>query len=269
VLIVAVNDAPARLPAGNSMMDSASVMRTAHEGALRDRNAELAGQLRAAAMDGDDAHLRRLLSELLRCRGLTRNERVALQLKALLNLIQTLRCAALLDELTGLYNARGFLQGGTRVLDVAAREGQDAYLIYFEVNDLGAISAAIGRAAAHVLVRQIGNFMRDLFPSYGVYEALGRLSAAGFAALTTNAEYASRSSILLRTQRPQLRGDDLPPLTLSVGVAHFHAARPIGIDELLATARQSACEPNRSSEFASYETDPPTQFDANLTASRR
>jgi len=238
------------------MMDSALVSRSAPQGALGDRNAELVGQLRAAAMEGDDAHIRRLLSELLRCRGLTKSQRVSLQLKALLNLVQSLRCAALTDELTGLYNTRGFLQTGTRLLDVAARDSHAAHLIYFEINELERINAAIGRSAAEVLVRQMGNFMRDLFPSYGVYEVLGRLGGAEFAALTTSPEYASRHSIMLRARRPQTRGRELPVLSLNVGVAHFSAHRPVGMDELLANARQALREDKQATEIASSDLTP-------------
>jgi diguanylate cyclase (GGDEF)-like protein len=238
------------------MMESASVARTAPRGTFQDRNAELAGQLRAAAMDGDDAHIRKLLSELLRCQGLTKSQRVSLQLKALLHLVQSLRCATLTDDLTGLYNTRGFVQFGTRLLDVAARDHQCAHLVYFELSELARINASIGRSAGEVLIRQMGNFMRDLFPSYGVYEVLGRLGGAEFAALTTSPEYGTRNSIMLRARRPQPRAGELPALSLSVGIAHFSAERPVAIDELLANAKQAMYEHRRAIESASSELTP-------------
>jgi diguanylate cyclase (GGDEF)-like protein len=239
-------------------MEAALISRSAEQGALRTHNAELAGQLRAAAMQGDDARIRRLLSELLRFQGLSKGQRVSLQLKALLNLVQALRCVALADDLTGLCNWRGFMQTGTRLLDVATRDGHAAHFICFEVNDLARITDTIGRSASDVLIRQMGNFMRDLYPSYGVYEVIGRLSGAEFAAVTTSPEYASRSAILLRAGRPQTRSSDLPGLSLSVGVAHFNSRRPVGIDELLTGARQAMHEHKRATQFASSEMTPHT-----------
>src|SRR5579863_6628331 len=97
-------------------------------------NAELANQLRAAAAAGDDARIARLLSELLRCKGLSRSQRIALQQRALLSLVQSLRSAALNDDLTGLNNRRGFVQVGTRVLDFAAGDARAAHLVYFSVD---------------------------------------------------------------------------------------------------------------------------------------
>src|SRR5438132_3146126 len=73
------------------MMEAALVSRGAEQGALRARNAELASQLRAAALEGDDARIRRLLSELLRFQGLSKGQRVSLQMKALLNVVQALK----------------------------------------------------------------------------------------------------------------------------------------------------------------------------------
>src|SRR6202171_6278338 len=117
------------------MMETGSVSRSAEQGALRDRiaqasragsnsdalrrvrsvealrarNAELAGQLRAAVMEGDDARITRLLSELLRLQGLTKGQRVSLQLKALLNLVHSLRCRGVAGDLDRLSYARAVI----------------------------------------------------------------------------------------------------------------------------------------------------------------
>ncbi len=232
-------------------MEAASVSHSPNQGALRARHAEVGGQLRVAVMESDEARIRRLLSELLRCQGLSKGQRIALQLKALLDVVHALRCAAVTDELTGLCNQRSFVQTGARLLDVATREGSTAHLVHLEVNDLGRVIDTMGRTAGEVLLRQIGNFMRDLYPSYGVYEVLGRLNGAEFAALTMSPQHASRSAILLDARRPQEPGCDLPPLSLSIGVAHFNPRRPVGIDELLTLARQAMHVHKRALQTAS------------------
>jgi diguanylate cyclase (GGDEF)-like protein len=224
--------------------------------AQRARNAELAGQLRAAAMEGDDAHMTRLLSELLRVQGLTRGQRISLQLKALLNLVQSLRRAALTDDLTGLYNRRGFMQSGARLLDVATRDLRAAHLIYFDLNHLQRTNDTLGRSLGDVLIRQMGNFMRDLYPSYGVNEVLGRLGGDEFAALTTCPEYASRGAIVLRAGRRSPHSGDLAARWLSVGVAHFDPRRPVSVDELLETAEQAMYAHKRVTRIASSELTP-------------
>ena len=76
------------------MSQLAAVSKVAETRAIRARNIELASQLRAAASAGDDARINRLLAELLRCKGLSRGQRIALQQKALTSLVQSLRSAA-------------------------------------------------------------------------------------------------------------------------------------------------------------------------------
>lgn len=207
---------------------------------VRARNGELASQLRAAAVDGDDARIRRLLSELLRCKGLSRGQRISLQQKALLSLVQSLRSASLNDDLTGLHNRRAFVQIGTRVLDVATRDQQYAHLVYFCV-ERGRLNQSLAQAAAQMLIRQTGNLLRDLFPSYGVYEVLGRMDSDAFAALTTSDDYASRDAVLARLEQAQ-RVSKLP-LVLKVGIAHFDPRDPAGIDELLDQAQRDMNQP--------------------------
>jgi len=238
-------------------MDTGSVQRSA-EGTPRTRNSELAGELRAAAVEGDDVRVTQLLSDLLHLQGLSRGQRISMQLTTLLNMVHSLRCVTLTDELTGLFNRRGFVQSATRLLDVASRDVRAAHLIYFDLNHLERINQTMGRSTGDVMIRQMGNFMRDLFPSYGVYEVLGRLSGDEFATLTTSPQYASRGAILLRAARtPQEGGTDLPPLSLSVGVAHFNPRRPLGIDKLLESAEQAMYEHKKGLPDRVVRDDPP------------
>lgn len=217
------------------------VVRSSHAAISAARSLEVACQLRAAIMEGDEARITRLLSDLLRVRGLTKGQRVRLQSRALLNLVHSLRSAALNDELTGLLNRRGFMQTATRLLDVALRDGQAARLVYFRL-DVGLAEAADAESCVrNVLLRRMGNFLRDLFPSYGVYEAIGRLGPTEFAALTPLTGHASRAAIMLRARNPE-SGCEAPALPVQVGIARFDPAMPAAIDELLQSAARAAEE---------------------------
>jgi GGDEF domain-containing protein len=212
-------------------MQLAAVARPHQESAAILRSLELASQLRTAVMNGDDARIARLLSDLLRVKGLTKGERVRLQLGALSNLVHSLRSVALNDDLTGLCNRRGFMQTGTRLLDLAARDAQTVYLVYFRIE-------GVQRSTSDdVLMRQMGNFMRDLFPSYGVYEVLGRLSANEFAALTPDPGYAARAAI--------------PPLPLRIAIARFDPAEPMAVEALLQNAARGVTMQEPISQIAS------------------
>jgi diguanylate cyclase (GGDEF)-like protein len=223
------------------MTEAATVSKLAVARSTRARNSELGGQLRAAAVDGDDARITKLLAELLRCKGLSRGQRIALQQKALLSLVHSLRSATLSDDQTGLQNRRGFTQSGTRLLDLAVRDEEPAHLMCFGIDNLDRLYDTLGAPAAQIVVRQTANLLRDLFPSYGVYEVLGRIERDEFAALTTSNEYPSREAVIARVRASQPK--HMPALALSVGIARFDPLDPTSVDELLEEARRDMNQP--------------------------
>lgn len=228
--------------------------RLSDQDALRVRNGELTSQLRAAAMAGDKLRVTCVLSELLRFKRLTSERKIALQ--ALTHLIDSLRSVAMTDELTGVYNRRGFLQIGTRFLDVARRDLRPAYLVYFDLDNLKRVNDSAGHTAGDELIRRTGNFLRELFPRHGVYEVLGRLGGDEFAALTTDMKCPSRSEILLRARMPQARSSGIPALPLSAGLAYFNPLLPIDINKLLETAEQAMYEHKRVTPKCVVRADP-------------
>ena len=214
----------------------------------RERIAELSSELRTAAMKGDTARITRLLSDMLHFKRLTPERKLALD--GLTHLIESMRSLALTDELTGIYNRRGFLQTGKRFLDVARRDLRSAFLVYIDLNNLKQVNDSAGHAAGDELIRQTGNFLRELFPSYGVHEVLGRLGGDEFAALTTERKCPSRSEILLRARMRQGLISDRHSLSLSVGLAYFNPLLPIGINELLENAERAMYEHKRVTRLA-------------------
>lgn len=218
-------------------MDAASVVQLRRTNDSRARVLEISAQLRTAVGHGDDAGIVRLLGELLRFRGSSRAQSIALQQRALQSLVYLLRSAAMNDELTGLHNRRGFLQCATRLLDVAVRDRCPHHLVYVRLGQQGGPAAALPLMG----LRQMGNVLRDLFPDYGAREALGRIGSFEFAALTPRAEYLSRDSIL-RHLGARTPGQGPTWARLDVGMAHFDPISPVGIDDLLARCTQQALQ---------------------------
>src|SRR3977135_1811378 len=92
---------------------------------------ELALELSNAAFDADEATAKQALADLLKRPVRRSDEAFQVQLKAIENLFLTLRSMALIDELTSLYNRRGFLRTGSRLLEALGRGPQCATLLYF------------------------------------------------------------------------------------------------------------------------------------------
>ena len=245
-------------------MDVAPVVQLRRVNDSRARALEISAQLRIAVANGDDAGIARLLEDLLRFKGSSRAQSIALQHRALQSLVYLLRSAAMNDELTGLPNRRSFLQCATRLLDLAVRERRPHRLIYIHLSPRGDTTAL-----PMIALRQMANTLRDLFPGYGVHEALGRIGAGEFAALTPRGEYLSRDSIL-----PHLATSSAVRAAagtrLNVGIAHFDPLSPCPIDELFARSAQQALQARDiATRNASPAPGPPTRSDASLTVSGR
>jgi GGDEF domain-containing protein len=202
---------------------------------------ELSFGLRLALMNENEAHLHRLLGELLREQGPAKGQRTAQPMRVLLDLLHYLRAAALNDDATGLYNRGGFVQTASRFLNVAASDARPAHLIYFELEDLASPVGSISALEVHA--RRMSHFMRELCPNYASWDVLGRLGTSEFAALTMSADpqLASREAILRRARKTQ-GGRCISELCLHVGLAHFDPERHVAIEELLESARRAMNE---------------------------
>lgn len=212
--------------------------------AERGHETELSTELRLALMNEDEARLHRLLGGLLREPELARGKRTGQQMRVLLDLLHSLRAAALNDEVTGLYSRGGFVQTASRFLNVAASDARPAHLIYFELEDIASSSGSIAVTALEVRARRVSHFMRELCPDYAAYDVLGRLGASEFAALTMSADpqLASRDAILRRARSAQ-GGRSISELGLRIGLARFDPDRPLAIEELLESAQRALTEP--------------------------
>jgi GGDEF domain-containing protein len=212
--------------------------------AERAHETELTTELRLALVNEDEVRLHHLLGGLLREPGLARGQRIAQQMRVLLDLLHSLRAAALNDEVTGLYSRGGFVQTASRFLNVAASDARPAHLIYFELEDIASRGGSIPVTALEVRARRMSRFMRELCPDHAAYDVLGRLGASEFAALTMSADplLASRDAILRRARRAP-GGRCISELCPRIGLAHFDPDRPLAIEELLESAQRALTDP--------------------------
>lgn len=202
-----------------------------HDTELHVRHEQIAAQLRAAVLQGDERLINGLLAQLLRLPGAG----IALQLQTLTQLVRMMHTLALTDDLTGLYNRRGFVRLGTRLLDVAAQQLQPACLVYMDLDHLKHVNDTEGHAAGDLLIRQTANYLRSLFPASGVHDVLARLGGDEFAGLAVGCRISGAALRALNSAAGLGESSGLP---LSVGIAHFDPHHPLELTELLARAEQ-------------------------------
>src|SRR5882672_3494134 len=197
---------------------------------------ELAMELSIAAIDADEATARRALSSLLERPARRSDEKFQAQLKAVESLVLTLRSMALIDELTTLYNRRGFMRCGTRLLEAAYRDRHRALLFYFDVDNLKSINDTAGHAAGDAVLVQTAKVLRSVFRNRDV---VGRLGGDEFAVLASTSDPAGSEVIMNRfhTVLAASNAASTPPyLSLSVGVARFEPEQPPSLPGLMQRA---------------------------------
>ena len=151
--------------------------------------------------------------------------------------LHQLRTMALTDELTGLYNRRGFLLLGSHNLRLALRTQHPFLLFFADVDDLKQINDRCGHERGDALLVGCGEVLKMTFRKSDV---IARIGGDEFVVLAQVNENESREAALsrLQTSIDLVNREVLAPyhLSLSIGVAAFDPLNPVTLTELLSIA---------------------------------
>ena len=142
----------------------------------------------------------------------------------------------LIDDLTGLYNRRGFFTLSEQQWKLAERKKQKLVLIYCDLDNLKAINDLQGHRMGDQALITVANLLKSTFRESDI---VARMGGDEFAVLAIEAETNGNRMIKrlidglssLNTS-PEFH----KPLSLSSGYAHYDPENPRSIDEVLAEA---------------------------------
>ena len=142
-----------------------------------------------------------------------------------------------LDELTGLYNRRGFLRYGRVQLDAAALARRPMLLIFVDLDALKDINDRLGHAAGDQALVDTAKVLKSTFRERDI---VARLGGDEFVVLVTDASLVREADLLTRLGH-RVDGLNAQPerefqLAFSTGVAVFDPGSPEPLDELLSEA---------------------------------
>jgi diguanylate cyclase (GGDEF)-like protein len=141
------------------------------------------------------------------------------------------------DELTGLYNRRGFLRHARAQLDAAALARRPMLLIFVDLDGLKEINDRLGHAAGDRALVDTGAVLKSTFRERDV---VARLGGDEFVVLVTDSSAVRESDLLARLAH-RLQGLNERPgrefdLAFSTGVSAFDPTSPDPLEELLSEA---------------------------------
>ena len=150
-----------------------------------------------------------------------------------------LRKACLTDDLTRLYNRRGFMALAEQHLRIARRQGKDAVVMYVDMDDFKQLNDSHGHAAGDralvAVSRLLQNTVRDC-------DVVARMGGDEFTILALDADGLGARAIQRRLdERLALfnASGELPmPLSLTVGHTRVRPSDTASMSELLARADQ-------------------------------
>jgi len=159
---------------------------------------------------------------------------------------EQLRNLSLTDDLTGLYNRRGFYTLAQHQIKTARRSFQESLLLYGDMDGLKQINDVHGHSAGSTAIAAIADILRRTFRESDI---IGRLGGDEFAILAANVTSGSIPEIKTRLRKTleyynELNNDPYS-LDLSIGAVRIGPDNEASIEELIAQADVAMYEDKR------------------------
>ncbi|MDD3847158.1 MAG: PAS domain S-box protein [Syntrophorhabdaceae bacterium] len=165
--------------------------------------------------------------QIMNCDDITEQKRLERQLQTV----------SLTDELTGLYNRRGFITLSGKQLKIAERTKKDMLLFFADLDRMKEINDTLGHQAGDMALVEVAAIFKEVFRESDI---IGRMGGDEFAILTIDTTDEAREVLTDRLQktldnynRPEGRNYTL---SLSIGIARYDPERPCSLDELMTQA---------------------------------
>lgn len=148
-----------------------------------------------------------------------------------------LRSLSLIDDLTGLYNRRGFLMLAHQQIKVANRTNKGFLIVFADVDSMKWINDALGHGEGDQAIIDAANLLKGIFRDSDI---IARLGGDEFAVLVLDVSGNNVETLTTFLQNNlssfNAKNDRLYKLSISLGTAYYDPESPISIDELLTQA---------------------------------
>lgn len=157
-----------------------------------------------------------------------------------------LRAMALIDDLTGLYNRRGFQALGKQQMKIADRTRKRLSHLFVDVDNLKNINDRFGHREGDLLLLETADLLRSTFRESDLIARIGGdefVVLAMDVASPTQEQWTARLEEQLRSRNAH--PDRRYPLSLSLGFAYYDPEFPCALSDLLDRADSLMYEQKR------------------------
>ena len=150
---------------------------------------------------------------------------------------EALKTLSIKDDLTGLYNRRGFFALAEQGLKTAQRMGTEMLLIYGDLDNLKKINDTFGHKEGDQALMVISQILKETFRESDI---IARIGGDEFVMLAMNSFETSAEKLINRFEQVlndhHLQTKPSHKLAMSFGIACFNPQNPSSIDALLVEA---------------------------------
>ena len=166
-----------------------------------------------------------------------------------INLKEELRLMSITDELTGLYNRRGFFTLAEQQLKIAKRLNRETLLLSADVDNLKKINDTLGHKEGDLALIATANILRESFRQSDI---IARIGGDEFAILQIEKHDTDANILTARLQRNSeihnTKRDLHNKLSISIGTIRFAPEDTCSIEELLIKADKLMYKHKRSKQ---------------------
>ncbi len=168
-------------------------------------------------------------------------------------LLSALRSLSLIDDLTGLYNRRGFADLGEQYLKLARRTARGVTMVFLDLDRFKTINDSLGHHVGDRALMKVADILRATFRRSDI---VARLGGDEFAVLALEASGESAELLLdrLRERFQDFNRTSHEPyqLVVSIGMARHDGDARIRLEDLLAEADNAMYEDKRGRRKAVF-----------------
>ncbi len=163
---------------------------------------------------------------------------------------EKIHAASLTDELTGLYNRRGFFTLAQQQFRITERTKKGMLLFFVDLDRMKQINDTLGHQEGDKALVDLATILKEVFRESDI---IGRMGGDEFAILAIDTTDETREALKARLQDTldhyNAPGGRRYTLSLSAGIAHYDPATPSTLDELLARADISMYEEKKRKRY--------------------
>lgn len=157
------------------------------------------------------------------------------------------RALAIVDELTGLHNRRGFVSLGEQQLKLARRSKKEIILMFADLDGLKTINDQLGHPEGDLALIETAKILKGTFRSSDI---VARIGGDEFAVIAIEAGKVHLDVLISRLRQKlknwNARGEHRFKLSFSVGAACLNPGETFSLEELMAQADEALYREKRS-----------------------